>query len=233
MQADSIEVLAPKKTTKRVINLSGPARRRQPPKRLKGVTSIKPPVPIAHTPESLSFQAGSNIVDNTKSTARRRKNTNYGGLKQSNFLITMVPNSSVREEINPELYKKLKDEIRSFADFVLDPSNMKHILEPAPGNDDKDWFKKIVKLGDEKVASIEDSKDTNKRLHTHIFYPVSHKTALRVNRKAVVDIAKSILEPVGIKNPHIDINVEKKTSESGAREYVVKLGEGKDGELIE
>jgi hypothetical protein len=190
---------------------------------------VIPPVPVV---PNISKKVDDHLIDNTKSSKLREGPAQYK-TKQSNFLITFVPNSSVREEVNPKLYRDLKEEIKSFAQFVLNPKNLSDIIKPAPGNDDPKWFDKVLKVGDNRLASIEDSKDSNKRLHTHIYLPVEHKTTIQLNLDNIRQIAKIMLEPLGIENPHINARVEMRGNVHGARDYVKKLGEGEDGEIIQ
>ena len=230
MEDSKTELIIPKKSrAKTVINLSAPraARRKQPVRKPKSEIVVKSPVPIS--PKSISKRIDDHLVDNTKSTTKR-SSADYK-TKQSNFLITFVPNSSVREDVNPELYKSLKEEIKSFAQFILDPKNLEDILKPTADNKDPKWFSKIIKVGDDRVASIEDSKDSNKRLHTHIYLPISHKTKIQLNLDNIRKIAEIMLEPLGIKGPRVDAKVEKATNVYSARDYVMKMGDG-DKELI-
>lgn len=229
MEDSKTELVLPKQPRKKtVVNLSasGPARRKPPVKKPKREISVKPPIPIS--PKSISERIDDHLVDNTKSTTKRA-NTKA---KQSNFLLTFVPNSSVREDTNPELYKALKEEIKSFAQFVLDPKNLADIIKPAPGNDDPKWFSKVIKVGDDRVASIEDSKDSNKRLHTHIYLPIEHKTKIQLNLDNIRQIAQIMLEPLGIKGPRIDAKVEKASNVYSARDYVMKMTTSDHKELI-
>lgn len=223
------EIIIPKKSrAKTVVNISAPSRRKAPIKKPRREISIKPPIPLS--PKSISKRIGDHLVDNTGSNTRRAP-ANYK-TRHSNFLLTFVPNSSVREDVNPELYKSLKNEIKSFAQYVLDPNNLSDILKAAPGNDDPKWFSKVKGIGDDRVASIEDSKDSNKRLHTHIYIPIEHSTKVQLNLDNIRQIAEVMLEPLGVKGPRIDAKVEKGTSVYSARDYVTKLGNGDNGELI-
>ncbi len=216
-----------KRPARKVTNLSD-RKKRAPPPRKPRQPKIIAPVPIA---PSISTLLEENLIDNTKSTKKRDSTTNYA-TKHSNFLITFVPNTSVREEINPELYNKLKEEIKTFARYILDPANREFVLKPAAGNSDKAWLSKVIGYDEEKLASIEDSKDTNKRLHTHIYLPVTHKTKIQLNLGNIREIANSLLKPLGITNPHINAQVELKGKVHGARDYVKKLGDGTDGEIV-
>lgn len=213
---------------KTVVNLSPASRRRPPPVRRKKQPEIVPPVPL--TPEQKFAEVdqpkvpdGTGVVDNTKSTVKKSE-TKFKN-KHSNFLITMNPNSSVRDEINPELYRKLKEEIKSFASFVLDPKNMDTVLKPSQDNKDPDWLSKIVGYGDDKVASIEDSKDTTKRLHCHIYLPIQHRTKILVNERNLRDIAEMMMEQIGIPTKcHLNVKVAFGTGMVNAREYILKQG---------
>lgn len=221
----------PRRQTKKMsINLSPATRRRPPPVRRKKQPEILPPIPL--TPEQ-KFEStsligamkpdGFGVVDNTKSTVKKSE-TKFKN-KHSNFLITMNPNSSVRDEINPELYRKLKEEIKSFASFVLDPKNIDTVLKPSQDNKDPDWLSKIVGYGDDKVASIEDSKDTTKRLHCHIYLPIQHRTKILVNERNLRDIAEMMMEQIGIPTKcHLNVKVAFGTGMVNAREYILKQG---------
>lgn len=215
-----------KRATRTVIAL--PGRKKVAPRRKVNPDRPKIEPPIKPTP-SQSIQIAKDIVDNTRST-NKRASTQYK-TRYSRFLITFVPNTSLREEANPELYEKLKKELVNFAKFILDPANIDDILT---GVDDPNWKSKIIGLMDDKVASIEDSKNSNKRLHTHIYYPVEHKTKVKINLDNLREIAKIYLEPFGelTSNPHIDVKVERNDHMSGARDYVTKLGDVGDSVLI-
>ena len=228
-QDGKAEIVLPKPSRKKtVVNLSTPVKRKQPIRKPRREIAIKTPIPIS--PASISKRIDDHIVDNTKSTTRRPGAN--AKVHESNFLITFVPNSSVREDVNPKLYNELKAEIKSFAQFILDPANLEDIIKPAPGNTDAKWFSKIVKVGDDRVASIEDSKDSNKRLHTHIYLPIQHRTKLQLNLDNIRKIAAIMLEPLGIEGPRIDAKVEKGTNVYSARDYVTKLGNGDGNEII-
>lgn len=205
------------KPKRQMTDLSAPLKRRQPPKRknktVRALSKIEMPLP-----PSVSKVVDGNIVDNTKSNVKRNATP---GVKESNFLITFVPNSSVREEINPELYNKIRSEIESFARFVLDPRNISDVIKPTADNKDPKWMSKIVGIGDDKIASIEDSKTSNKRLHTHIYLPIRHRTKVQINLDNLRQIAEIMLEPLGVKGPRIDVKVERQGYTS-ARDYVMK-----------
>lgn len=221
----SEEIIKPRKRT--TVTIPSRAAKRAQPAKSKLARDVRPRV-VAPVKVSPSQMMG-NVIDNSGKVSAKK-----GSYKErhSNFLITMVPNCTVRDDINPELYKALKEEIASFASYVLEPDNIAHILKPAPGNDDPHWMGKIVKIDDSRVASIEDSKLTNKRLHCHIYYPVIHNTKLQVDGDKVRAIAKMMLSPLGIESPHIDIQVERSNVTHGARDYVMKLGDGKEGGII-
>lgn len=233
MDKPEIEIIVPKKPSraKTVVNLSAStprAKRKQPQKKPRNETKIISPLPIA--PASISKRIDDHIIDNTKSTAKRA--TKAPGIRESNFLLTFVPNSSVRKEVNPKLFKALKAEITSFTQYIMDPANLDDILKPAPGNDDPKWFSKVIGIADDKVAAIEDSKDTNKRLHTHIYLPIRHRTKVQLDLDKIRQIAQVMLEPLGISGPRVDAKVEKGTNVYSAKDYVEKLGKGEDGTLI-
>lgn len=215
----SEQIIQPRKRT--TITLPSRAAKRAQPKKSKLVRNIGPKVeaPVKQRPSTI---LADKLVDNSGKTLSKPAAYKQ---RHSNFLITMVPNHTVREDINPELYNDLKKEIASFAQYVLDPANAKYILKPAPGNDDPHWLGKIVSIDDSRVASIEDSKTTNKRLHCHIYYPVIHNTKLQVDPHNLAEIAKMMLSPLGIDNPHLDIQVERSAQKYNARDYVTKLGD--------
>lgn len=217
MSTDKVQVI---RQPRKVADLSAPRARRQPPKRkaktVRELSKLTPEqLPV---PPSVSKVIDGSIIDNSQSNFKRNSSP---GVKRSAFLITFVPNSSVREDVNPDLYSKLREEIASFARYILDPTNMKDILKPTWDNKDENWMSKVIGYGDDKVASIEDSKATNKRLHTHIYLPVSHKTKLQVNLDNLRTIADIMLKPLGITGPRIDVKVERSNVQS-ARDYVMK-----------
>ena len=229
---DPIKASRARQTRKKVsINISPASRRRPPPVRRKKQPEIVMPLP--QTPEQKFAEQSqpidaSGIVDNTKSKVKK-SDTKFG-VKHSNFLITFVPNTSVRETYNPDFYKKVKEEIKSFVQFVFDPKNIDTVLMPSPDNKDPDWVSKVRGYTADKVASIEDSKETTKKLHTHIYLPVEHNTKILVNQKNLRDIAKIMLEGIGWEGkPHLNVKVAFGQGIISTREYILKQG----GETIE